>query len=466
MQPLVTVVIPAYNAQATLAETLRSLLGQSLTDWRAVVVDDGSTDSTPSIASDFAWRDRRITHIRQENRGLAGARNTGLGVADGRFVHFLDSDDWLTPLGLERLVQTAEWGGLGAACGAWSLHRADGRSMGVTMSPVDRVVGVEHLLGGNVLSPHSHVVRRDLIGGERFDESLRVVEDYDLWLRLASRGVRWSAVDDCVAAYRVRPGSLSKNPRLMLETQTRVMGRATGDRAALAAGLREAALFYATTAAMGEAGFGVQGAPPRFDGGGARSEFVTARAMLRGAIGHPAAFTAGELGRAAYWSLVMGFGVAPGAFARTAGGWMPGLRAWWGAAGGRGVVEEAVEGLALEATAPETVAGAMLGAAPAGSPVVLAGAMGRNGQVVQRVARARGVSLVLRDDRLPRSGLERLMDASSTVLVAPAADESIVAKLPRGVRVVRWGEVRGRMAGELVGQLHGAVGERVGAVGA
>ncbi|MCC7387134.1 MAG: glycosyltransferase family 2 protein [Phycisphaerales bacterium] len=459
MQPLVTVIIPAFNAQATLAETLRSLLNQSLTDWRAVVVDDGSTDSTPMIASDFAWRDSRIGLVRQENRGLSGARNRGLEQAGGRYVHFLDSDDWLTPLGLERLVQSAEWGGLGAACGSWSLHLADGRSMGVTMSPVDRVVGVEHLFAGNVMSPHSHVLRRDLLDGERFDESLRVVEDYDLWLRLASRGVRWSAVDECVAAYRVRPGSLSKNPRLMLETQARVMGRATGDRSALAAGLRDAALFYATTAAMGEAGFGGEG-------GAARAAFVQARAMLRGAIGHPAAFTAGELGRAAYWSLVMGFGVAPEAFGRTAERWMPGLAAWWRAIGERGRVEEAIGSLATEAIAPEVVAGAMLDAAPAGSPVVLAGAMGRNGQVVQRVARARGVALVLRDDRLPRSGIERLIDASSTVLVAPVVDGEILGKLPRGVRTVRWGEVRGGLAGELVGRLRGVVEGRAGAVGA
>ena len=447
---LVTVIIPAYNAQATLAETLRSLLNQSLTDWRAVVVDDGSTDSTPMIASDFAWRDPRISLVRQENRGLAGARNRGLEQADGRYVHFLDSDDWLTPLGLERLVQAAEWSGRGAACGSWTLHGGDGRAMGITMSPVDQVVGVEHLLGGNVMSPHSHVIRRDLLNGERFDESLRVVEDYDMWLRLASRGLRWSAVDDCVAGYRVRAGSLSKNPRLMLETQARVMDRATGDREARAAGLRSAALFFATNAAIGEAGAG----------------FAQARAMLRGAIGNPAAFSASELGRAAYWSLVMGFGISPRSFSATAARWLPALTGWWREIGEAGVVGEAIASLATEAVSPETVAGAMLDAVPLGSPVVLAGAMGRNGQVIQRVARARGVAVTLRDDRLPRAGLELLLDARSTVLVAPADDGEVLRKLPREVRVVRWSDVRAGRSARLLSDLHRALGGQAEALGA
>lgn len=445
MQPLVTVVIPAYNAQATLAETLRSLLAQSLTDWRAVVVDDGSTDSTPMITSDFAWRDGRISLIRQENRGLSGARNRGIEHAKGRYLHFLDADDWLAPLGLERLVQAAEWGGLGAACGSWTLHGGDGRGMGVTMPAADSVVTVDHLFGGNAMAPHSHVIRRDLLDGERFDQSLRVVEDYDMWLRLASRGVRWSGVDDAVAAYRVRPGSLSKNPRLMLETLGRVMGRATGDRAALAAGLREAAIFYATMAAM-------------TDRSGA---FAASKTMLRSALAGPAAFNAAELGRAGYWVLVMGFGVAPRDFESTAERWLPRLVGWWESLAGEGVTAEAIETLTLEAIAPEAVAGVMLDSVPGGSPVVLAGAMGRNGQVVSRVARSRGTGLTLRDDRLPRAGMERLIDADSTVLVAPLADGAILDRLPRGVRVVRWSRTRRALAGSLLDALR-AAGERHG----
>ncbi|VAX37570.1 hypothetical protein MNBD_PLANCTO03-534, partial [hydrothermal vent metagenome] len=263
-----------------------------------------------------------------------------------------------------------------------------------------------------------------------------------------SGGVRWSGVEEVVAAYRVRPGSLSKNPRLMLETLGRVMDRATGARAALATGLRDAAIFYATMAALTERS----------------AEFVSAKAMLRSVLEHPAAFTPAELGRAGYWALVMGFGVAPHRLGSTVEKWQPQMTAWWASVAGASKVDEAVEALALQAVSAEAVAGAMLDRVPEGSPVVLAGAMGQNGRTVSRIARTRGVALDLRDDRLPRSGLERLMDARSTVLVAPLADEAILTKLPRGVRVVRWSEVRAGLAEALLEKLRESSGRR--AIGA
>lgn len=441
MAPLVSVVIPAYNAQATLAETVRSLLAQSLTDWRAMIVDDGSTDSTPAIAQDFAWRDPRIAYHRQPNRGLSGARNAGLERATGAYVHFLDADDWLAPLGLERLVQAAEWSGRGAACGSWSLHGADARPLGLTISPPDQVVGLEHFAETNALAPHAHVVRRDLLDGLRFDESLRVVEDYDLWLRLASRGVRWSAVEETVAGYRVRPGSLSKNPRLMLETHAAVARRTLGEAPA-ARGLRKAALFYATSAALAGPAGGMAGP----------------RATLRAALPNPPVFGPEELGAAGHWALVLGFGIAPERLAKTAPRWLGRLEAWWRAIAGEESVEPARRALAEHAVSPERIAGAMLDRAGPG-PLVLAGAMGRNGRELRRAGAARGRRMELRDDRLPRAGIDRLIDSAATVLVAPLEDRGLVRRLPRGLRVVRWSTTRAGLASELLGALGRAAAE-------
>lgn len=429
MQPLVTVVIPAYNAQGTLAETVRSLLSQSLTDWRAIIVDDGSTDSTTSIASDFAWRDERITHLRQANQGLAGARNAGLEAATGQYVHFLDADDWLDPLGLERLVQAAEWSGRGAACGAWTLHAGDGRSLGVTMPTPSQVVGLEHLLRGNTMAPHSHMVRRDLIGTLRFDPSVPGVEDYQMWSTLAANGVEWSAVDEVVAAYRVRPGSMSKFPGRMLESVCRVLRRLhTGE--GYAAALRETALFYATMSAIADRSQGQ----------------ATSRAMLTSALPGPAAFTAEELAEAAYWALLFGFGIAPGQYAATASRWMPPLAAWWEGDHGTASPDEIVDAMARRAVSPEAIAAAMLDRVSGDGPIVLAGALGRNGRVLRQSANARGIPLDLRDDRLPRAGLERGIDATSTVLIAPSADKRILDKLPRGLKLRRWCETQASLA--------------------
>lgn len=449
MQPLVSVVIPAYNAQSTLAETIRSLLSQSLTDWQAVIVDDGSTDSTTSIASDFAWRDGRITHRRQANQGLAAARNAGLEAATGKYVHFLDADDWLVSLGLERLVQAAEWSGRGAACGTWTLHAGDGRALGVSMPPPNQVVGLDHLLRGNALAPHSHLVRRDLIGSLRFDPSVPGVEDYQMWSTLAANGVQWSAVDEIVAGYRIRPGSMSKFPGRMLESVCRVIKRLhTGE--GYAAAVRETALFYATMAAITDRSPGQ----------------ANSHAMLRNALSGPAAFTPDELAAAAHWALLFGFGIGPTQYASTAGTWLPRVGTWWESLSGSPALEETIEALARHAVSPEVIAGAMLDRVSGDGPIVLAGAMGRNGRALRRIANARGIPLDLRDDRLPRAGLERLIDANSTILVAPTDDEPILAKLPRGVRTRRWSVTQRSLAGQVCEALLAAGGSRQPAIGA
>ena len=449
MQPLVSVVIPAYNAQSTLAETIRSLLSQSLTDWQAVIVDDGSTDSTTAIASDFAWRDERITLRRQTNQGPSAARNHGLDAATGKYIHFLDADDWLVPHGLERLVQAAEWSGRGAACGEWTLHGGDGRSLGVTMSPPAQVVGLEHLLRGNVLAPHSHVVRRDLIGAMRFDPSMPVAEDYQMWNTVAANGVQWSTVDEIVSAYRIRPGSISKFPGRMLENVCRVF-RHLHSGHGYAVAIRETALLYTTMAAIND-----------------RSpDFVKSHAMLRSALPGPAAFTPDELATAAYWALLFRFGIGPNQYAGTATRWLPKLTAWWESLSRETAAEDAIEMLALRAVSAEAIAEAMLDRVSGDGPIVLAGALGRNGRALRRAATQRGLPLDLRDDRLPKAGLERLIDSSSTILVAPSEDEAILARLPRGLRTRRWSLTQRTLSGQIREVLHTALGQRAPAIGA
>lgn len=100
---MISVIIPAYNAQAYLRDCLESVLAQTYTDWEAIIVDDGSTDSTASIALEYADRDDRFRVVRKSNGGLADARNFGLGHVRGEWVTFLDSDDMLYPASLTLL---------------------------------------------------------------------------------------------------------------------------------------------------------------------------------------------------------------------------------------------------------------------------------------------------------------------------------------------------------------------------
>ncbi len=95
-EPLVSVIIPAYNAAAFLPETLRSVLAQTWQNLEVIVVNDGSKDNTDEVMSAFT-DDKRIVYINQENKGCSGAKNTGLQAATGDFIQYLDADDLLSP---------------------------------------------------------------------------------------------------------------------------------------------------------------------------------------------------------------------------------------------------------------------------------------------------------------------------------------------------------------------------------
>jgi glycosyltransferase involved in cell wall biosynthesis len=101
---LFSIIIPVYNVEKYLSACLDSVLGQSFQDWEAICVNDGSTDGSAVVLQDFAARDRRIKVVDQPNAGTATARNTGLRMAQGDYIFFLDSDDWLESDSLEILA--------------------------------------------------------------------------------------------------------------------------------------------------------------------------------------------------------------------------------------------------------------------------------------------------------------------------------------------------------------------------
>ena len=105
---MVSVIIPAFNCAKWLPASLNSLVNQSFRDWKALVVDDGSSDNTGQIADDFAARDNRIAVIHQTNAGSSVARNVGLSWATGDYVYMFDGDDYLHPDLLKIAVSSLE----------------------------------------------------------------------------------------------------------------------------------------------------------------------------------------------------------------------------------------------------------------------------------------------------------------------------------------------------------------------
>ncbi len=107
MDPIVSIIVPVYNAEETLRRCIESVLNQGFTDFELLLVDDGSTDSSAGICREYENGDRRARVIRKENTGVSDTRNLGLSEARGTFVQFLDSDDWITPDATSLMVRAA-----------------------------------------------------------------------------------------------------------------------------------------------------------------------------------------------------------------------------------------------------------------------------------------------------------------------------------------------------------------------
>lgn len=224
--PRFSVVVPAYNGAATIAATLRSIQAQSVSDFELIVVDDESSDDTLQVVERIAADDDRVRVTSQENQGVAGARNTGVSLAQAPYVAFLDNDDLWMPgylASMGRALDGAPQAGF-AYTDAYLLddklsriHRLRSLEFG---DPIPVGLPAEDLLlrlvdRNFVMS--SVTVRRDAIeavGG--FSTLVNGVDDWDLWLRMIVAG--WDAVqaDDCVLIQRDRADSQSKDELMML----------------------------------------------------------------------------------------------------------------------------------------------------------------------------------------------------------------------------------------------------------
>ena len=210
MSALVSIVIPSYESARWVRDAVASALAQTHPSCEVIVVDDGSTDGTAALLT-AAFADV-IQIVRQPNRGLAAARNAGLGRAQGEYVQFLDADDLLLPEKIATQVAALEHApdfDVAFCDFAWL---EEGRLRPSSMH-VPRLPGgdaLRALLGRNFIVCHAALARTPVVrraGG--FDEQLGACEDYDLWLRLAGAGSRFLHTPGDFALYRRTPGSMS-----------------------------------------------------------------------------------------------------------------------------------------------------------------------------------------------------------------------------------------------------------------
>jgi len=205
MAPRVSVVIPCYDLGRFLDEAVDSVLVQTLEDVEIVVVDDGSKDpATVELLAGYRRPRTRVIHT--PNRGLAAARNLGIGESRGHYVCALDADDRLAPTFLERAVALLDADPGLAFVSSWLETFGDERWLW-RQDACDLVT----LLGEDTVHTAA-VVRRtvlDEVGGYATDMGVAGYEDWDLWLSIVERGHRGTIIPEVLFHYRRRPGSMS-----------------------------------------------------------------------------------------------------------------------------------------------------------------------------------------------------------------------------------------------------------------
>ena len=211
----VGVVVTVYNHAHFLQESLASIYRQTRCPDAVIVVDDGSNDNPGAVAERFVGA--RL--IREQNRGLAAARNTGLAALNTTYVVFLDADDRLAPCAIERgLACFDRAADCGFVYGGHVYIDRDGCQIGERYEPPGDEPYLK-LLRGNFIAMHGTVMyrREKLLEAGGFDETLRRCEDYDLYLRMARR-FSIAGYADRVAEYRLHGANMSTNHTAMLRS--------------------------------------------------------------------------------------------------------------------------------------------------------------------------------------------------------------------------------------------------------
>lgn len=235
-QPRISVIVPCWNAATTLDETLESIHRQSWSNWEGIVIDDGSTDDSATIARQWIARDSRFVLSQQRNAGLSAARNAGIRRARGPLLLFLDADDLIAP---DKLAHHATAKGFADNTITYSDCRyftgtppyvftrgkngTDQPSLGGYSGSGLEIL--TWLAQGNIMPVSAPLVARELICRVgAFDPALNALEDWDLWIRCARVGARF-VYDPSPAAetmIRLRPGSMSTEDARMLRNELRV----------------------------------------------------------------------------------------------------------------------------------------------------------------------------------------------------------------------------------------------------
>lgn len=224
--PLVTVLMPVYNCAPFLREAIDSVLARSFTDLELLIIDDGSTDGSAAIIRSYA--DPRIQLVSNaHNLGLVASLNKGIELARGTFIARMDGDDRMHPERLERQVSAMRAdAGIAVLATRIDFINTDGEVFGVW--DTDRQAVTEEAIARmlprtNCIAHPSVMIRRSALGALRYATGQDGAEDWDLWMRMRSRGLRIAKLEEVLLQYRVHAGSIMAGNKRRVSLERRLL---------------------------------------------------------------------------------------------------------------------------------------------------------------------------------------------------------------------------------------------------
>jgi glycosyltransferase involved in cell wall biosynthesis len=287
--PHVSVVIPAYNAERFLGAAIESVLAQTSRDLEMIVVDDGSQDGTASVARRYG---EAIRYLRQDNSGVAVARNRGISESLGEYVAFLDADDTWRPDKLEKQLAALErQPGYRACHTAHTIVDDDLRPLGVARSPRRASILEDLILRGNVVGSICSVLCArelfDVVGG--FDPALSQCADWDMWIRIGGL-TDFLYLDEPLVTYRQHGTNMSRDALLYERDSMYLLDKAFRSPSLPDAIRRKRRQAYGRIFMVLAGSYWKGGSTPDFIRCAARAVALDPRQALR-LLGFPARFT-------------------------------------------------------------------------------------------------------------------------------------------------------------------------------
>ena len=206
MSPKISVLMPVYNAEAFIAESIQSILDQTESDFELYIIDDCSTDNSLQIIERFQ-DPRIILHKKKRNSGYTESLNWGIDQAQGKYIARMDADDISLPHRFEKQVCFLEQYQQIAICGTDAIVEGSNLKFNYPIEP--KAIGAHLLLGSSLIHP-SIMVRTEIFKEYKYDISREPAEDYDLFTRLVARGIQLANLEEPLLIYRVHTNQISK----------------------------------------------------------------------------------------------------------------------------------------------------------------------------------------------------------------------------------------------------------------